>query len=267
MILYRQYVRTERKSLIGLSVAVALLCLFSVWIYILFKESGALAQIEQMLADLPGPVQAIFTAEFPFTTLEGFQINLFWRTEFPLILTGFTAIATVAVLTKEVDQGTLHFLLSLPLSRTQVLLQRFGGLLTGLALLHGLVAVVMPLSLLLFGLTPNWSTTALLALDAFLLQAAVAALLLFLTTFLDEGPLATAASLALGIGLFIMSALLKEEGWQLTLRRFSPFHYYRPDQVLATGALPAGESAMLIALFIVGTALALWRFNRKQVSG
>lgn len=267
MILYRQYARAERKSLFGLAAAMALLCLFSVWIYIIFKQSGALDQVQKMLSEMPGPVRTIFSREFPWTTLQGFQINLFWRTEFPLIVTAFTAIATVGVVTKEADQGTLPFLLTLPISRTQVLLQRFAGLLTGLALLHGVVAVMMPVALSLFGLTTDWGSNALLALDGFLVQAAIAAILLLVTTFLDEAPVATAAAMVLGLGLFVMSSLLKEQGWQLTLRRLSPFHYYRPDEVLASGALPVGKSAVLLGIFLVGTVLALWRFNRKQVSG
>lgn len=266
MILYRQYARAERKTLLGLAVALTLLCFFSVWIYVLFGQSGALDQVQRMIADLPGPVQALFSKEFPFTTLEGFQVNLFWRTEFPLIATAFTAIATVAIVSKEADQGTLSFLLSLPVTRTQVLLQRFAALLTGVALLHALVAVMIPVALLSFGFTPNWGGAALLALDAFLMQAAVAAILLALTTLLDDSPIATTASLVLGLGLFILSSILKEEGWQLAVRRLSPFHYYRPAETMAAGALPAGQTAVLIGIFIVATGLALWSFQRKQVS-
>lgn len=267
MILFRQYARAERRTLIGLAAALTFFAFFSVWIFVLFKQSGVLDQIDQMLASLPEPVQAMFSKEFPFTTLQGWLVNQFWRTEFPLILTAFTAITTVGVLTKEADQGTLSFLLALPVTRTQVLLQRFAGLLTGLGLVHGVVILMLPLALLLFGFAPDWGTTALLALDSSLVQAAVAAVILLVTTFLDETPIATAASLVLGVGFFILATLLKEEGWQLTLRRLSPFHYYRPAETLAAGALPGGETAVLIGIFIVATGLALWRFNRKQVTG
>lgn len=267
MTLYRQYARAERKTLLGLAVALTFFAFFSVWLFVLFQQSGLLDQIDQMLANLPGPVQAMFSKEFPFTSLQGWLVNQFWKTEFPLIVTAFTAIATVGVLTKEADQGTLSFLLALPVTRAQVLLQRFAGLLTGLGLLHGLVALMLPLALLLFGFAPDWSVTALMALDAFLVQAAVASVILLVTTFLDETPIATAASLVLGVGFFILATLLKEEGWQLALRRFSPFHYYRPAETLGTGALPGGQTAALIGIFIVATGLALWRFNRKQVSG
>jgi ABC-2 type transport system permease protein len=176
-------------------------------------------------------------------------------------------MATVGVLTKEADQGTLSFLLALPISRSQVLFQRFGALLTGLALLHALVAVVMPLALILFGFPPEWGAVALMSLGAFLAQAAIAAILLLVTVFLDETPIATAVALVVGMGLFILTMLLKEQGWQLALRRLSPFHYYQPGAILQQGALPVGDTAILLGILVGATALALALFNRKQVSG
>lgn len=266
MLLYRQYARSERKTFFGLAAVLILLVLFSIWIFTVFKQSGAMVEVEKMLADLPGPMQAMFHQEFALTMIQGWLVNQFWRIEFPLIVSAFTAMGTVAILTKEADQGTLPFLLSLPISRTQVLCQRFAALLTGLAGLHVLVAVAMPLALILFGFPPEWGAVALMSLSAFMAQAAIAAILLLVTVFLDETPIATAVSLVLGLGLFLLTMLLKETGWQLALRRLSPFHYYQPGAVLQQGALPMGDTVVLVTIFVAATALALAIFNRKQVS-
>lgn len=267
MILYRQYARAERKTFFGLVILLILTLFISVGTFMLFQRSGALAELEKMLHALPGPLQAIFRQEFSFTVIEGWLINQFWRIEFPLVMAAATAIGTVAVLAKEADQGTLSFLLALPVSRTQVLLQRFGALLTGLALLHAIVAVAVPTVMIAFDLQADWSAYGLMALGAFLAQAATAGIVLLVTVFLDDAPIATAVSLVLSIGLFFLTLLLKMEGWQLALRRLSPFHYYEPGAILQTGALDGANVAILLALLAVATSGALLAFNRKQVSG
>lgn len=267
MILYRQYARAERRTFFGLAIAVLAALLLSVGTFRLFEQSGTMAEIQKMLADLPGPLKAIFLQEFSFTVIEGWLVNQFWRVEFPLIMAAATAIGTVAVLTKEADQGTLSFLLTLPISRTQVVLQRFGALLTGLGLLHLLIGLAVPVVMLTFGFEPNWAEYSLMALGALLAQAAVAGLVLLVTVFLDDAPIATAVSLVLAIGLFFLTLLLKTEGWQLILRRLSPFHYYEPGAILKTGALPGSDVAILLAILAGATTVAILAFQRKQVSG
>lgn len=266
MILYRQYVRAERKTFFGLAIAVIAALLLSVGTFRLFEQSGTMAEIQKMLADLPGPLKSIFLQEFSFTVIDGWLINQFWRVEFPLIMAAATAIGTVAVLTKEADQGTLSFLLALPVSRTQVVLQRFGAFLTGLGLLHLIIGVAVHCAMILFDFPPHWTAYGLMALGAFLAQAAVAGLVLLVTVFLDDAPIATAVSLVLSIGLFFLTLLLKTEGWQLALRRLSPFHYYEPGAILKTGALDGTDLTILLLIFAAATVGALLAFNRKQVS-
>jgi ABC-2 type transport system permease protein len=263
--LYLHYARSERRNILGLTFAMLFLLVVSVGTFIAFRDSGALAEFQKVIAQLPKPLQQLFAQEFSLTQVEGWLQLQFFKTEFPLILSAFTAISTVAVVTKEADQGTLSFLLTLPVPRIQVLLQRFAGLLTGLALVNAAVAVAVPVVLLGFGFQPDWGGYGLIGLNAYLTQAAVASVLLLITIFLDEAPIATAVSLVLGIGLFIMTVVLKEEGWQLTLRRLSPFHYYRPSEILKTGALDAGN-LILLGIAVAATGLATLAFRRKQVT-
>lgn len=267
MILFRQYARAERKTFFGLVIALIALVFLSTFTFRLFEQSGTMAEIQKMLADLPGPLKALFQEEFSFTMIEGWLVNQFWRIEFPLIMTAATATLTVSVLAKEADQGTLSFLLALPVSRRQVVLQRFGALLTGLGLLHLVTAVSVPVVMNVFGYGPHWSAYGQMALAAFFAQAAMAGIVLLVTVFLDDAPIATAVSLVLAIGLFFLTLLLKTEGWQLALRRLSPFHYYDPGAILKTGAISGGDVAILLGILVAATGAALLAFQRKQVSG
>lgn len=220
--------------------------------------------MEQALESLPeGMLDAVgMTA---LTTPEGYLQGTVFGLMAPLLFLAFAAGRAGRALPGAEEDGTLELLLSYPVTRTRLLLERFA------AVSAELVALGLVVFLLIVVLAPAVELDAV-ALGG--LAAAVAGLVLlgvwFATLAMAAGAVTgrrrvvlavTAAAAVLGL---LANTVTPGTGALAWSRYLSPFHYATGNDPLVNG-VSVGNLAVLAVTGAALLALAVWSFQRRDV--
>lgn len=264
--LMRHYARREFGSLIGWTVGLFAYVFPAVLIFQLMMNSDGMRELARVVEQLPAPLQAMFGGEMGLTSMNGWLTAQLFGLLLPLGLLLYTATASVSILTKEMDGRTMDFLLALPIRRSQVVLHRLTVLAGNLALLHFLMIGTIGLGVGLLGHEPNWRLYGLVMFNSYLMNLAVAGLMLTVTVFIDDYTRGILATVGLALFTFFFSVLLDAKAELAFLRKISLHAYYQPKVIMAEGALVTSDIAVLVVAAVALTGLGLWLFNRKQLS-
>jgi ABC-2 type transport system permease protein len=262
----RQYWRREARGLLGWAVVLALLVQPLVGMYRLMMNSDSMREIQRMIDQLPAAIQSMIGGGLQLNTLDAWLQAEVFGIVIPLAVLVYTALASLGVLTREMDSRTMDFLLSLPVRRSQVVLGRLTGLALNLLLLHVALWGSVGLAVTFIGETPNWTTYALVLANQWLIFVALAGLLVLLTVWVDDYQKGLMATVGVGLALFFLPHLIVPDTPVSWLRSLSLFHYYQPAEVLRSGSLPTLDVAVLAGVAAVATGLAVWLFERKQLT-
>lgn len=184
-----------------------------------------------------------------------------------LVVAAAMAVASGAVAT-EVERGTTDLVLARPVGRTPFLAAKavaalvavtavevgaMAGYLVGRVVIGGISRIALGPSLRAFA--HSWLLFAALAMVALLASA---------RTSLRSR--ATGFAVGAVVGWFFLNfvALLIDD--LAFLRHVSPFHYFRPAEVIA-GSSQLADAAVLVALGVGSLAAALWWFGRRDLTG
>ena len=175
----------------------------------------------------------------------------------------YTALTAVGLLAGEEGGHTAEFLLTHPVSRLRVCLEK---LLALLVLILGMNLVCFACGaggILAIGEDVDWNGLLRYHGALLLMQLQTGALCFGLSAFLRRG------GLGLGMGLaallYFLGLFLNLDQGLDWLRFFTPFYYADAARVFAGEAL-AGPVASGCALGAVGIALGLWQYGRKDIA-
>ena len=220
---------------------------------------------EEMLALYPKELMAAFGIEGNFadpgTFLGGYVYNFLW----PLVgAAGAIVLATRVA--ADADRGFLDIALTTPIARTTYLVGSIVAQIVGVAILSvAMVGAVLLGDLLI---EPNFpaGSVALSAFHALAFGVAVAGpATLLAVLFLDRG---RAAGVAAGV-LVLMYLLnvvgaLAPEVENLTI--VSAFRYFDLKALISDGTYPVADTLVFLVVGIVGWALALYAFRRRDLA-
>ena len=176
----------------------------------------------------------------------------------------FGALLGIGALAGEEKEGTAEFLLTHPVSRRSVLLQKLGAVLLQILILNGAVLGIYLVSALLVGEAPEGKTFVLLFLAYLILQMEIASICFGISAFLSRG----GQGLGLGIAalayfLNIIANLTEDAGF---LKYITPFGYAEGADIVAEGSLNSGYLAAGIALALLGIGAAFVWYQRKDIA-
>ncbi len=265
MLIAQQW-RRQASGLLGWSVALFATTLLTLLAVTSLLAGPSLEQITLLIEQLPPALRAYMGVTAGEITVNTWVISLVLRTVAPLVLTVYTALAALSVLTRDMDQGVADFLLALPLRRERLLLSRFSVVVFNIAILHGTLLLGVLLGTRMIGYEPRWREYALVVLNGYLVQAALASLVLLVTVFLDDYTQGLFAALGMSLGLYFLALTIEPGTKAAGLRWVSFFTYARPNEIMRTGGIPPGDAAILLISFACLLAAAILLFGRKQIS-
>jgi ABC-2 type transport system permease protein len=254
----------ERKVSFALTLLGLLLYAWMIAAFIptFFKDVEAWKQIiqlypEEMLAFFGGSGESLFT-------IEGFLNIEFFNPWWILIMGGFAIAMASAIVGKEVEKKTAEFLLSLPVSRSSLLLSRFLSTLSAIFLLSSITLSSFYLFCFYYDFTLKTVGLFYLFLYGFVFTSLLASLTLSFSLFFQERSKSISITVAILIASYLiegMSAIYDKLGW---VSPFTLFHYYKPYQALK------GEISyhilVLLGFFLLFTLASFLIFSRKDIA-
>jgi ABC-2 type transport system permease protein len=268
MTLFRQHAKSEAISTLVWAAILGFIGFITTYLWEMMVTSGSIAELEKAMAGAQGVVKGLIgTGQGSFSTLDGWISGYVLGSWITLPYVIFTALFVAGMITREMDRRTIEFVLSLPVSRTQVLLSRFGVLAGSLTVLHLANYVGVVAGVAAIGQAGHPERYALAELNSLLLFLFLGALMLLVSLYIDDYGPGTGTMLGIGLGLnFFHIATADATGAVKSLRGWLPFGLHDVNAILVRGEIPWADMVILAggALLLLGLAVRV--FQRKQIA-
>ncbi len=175
----------------------------------------------------------------------------------------FAALAGIAALAGEEKEGTAEFLLTHPLSRTEIVTKKLIAIMIQITALNVLVYLLAVGSMAAVGEAVPWKEVTLLHLAFFLLQAEIACVCFGISACLWRGGIGI--GLGLAIALYFINILANLTKGADVLKYLTPFGYADGSDIITHGAINGTRLLTGLGFAACGLVLAYIRYNRKDI--
>lgn len=260
MTLFWHSLRQQRLALILWALVLAAL------IMSVLSAAGVLnTDLGAFVAALPQAAQKLMNMELlAKSPIDGYlysKVFMMW----PVIISIYAAFQAAAMVAREVERRQMDFVLSLPVSRAQLLWHRIGALWTGIAVLWAATVAVIVAGLARQGLQGDLTGYLLAAWNGFMLNAALGAIALWASAGASEYRRALRTGLGLPVALYLVDMALQTVNGSLVVRRLLLYGFYDPDGLILTHRFPWMETAVLALATLAAALLAVRTFARREV--
>lgn len=260
MTILAKALRDRRRATIVWSIGLASL---TALIFLYWPTVKSNPELDRFLRGLPEGVRAI-TGRASFTTPAGYLNGELFSLMLPLLLLVVAIGMGARAIAGEEERGTLELLLSAPVTRRRVLLEKVAA---GLVVLS-VLGVVLFASLLVGARVADMDIgagrLAAATLSVIALSLPFGALALALGCATGARGTAIGPTVAVAAAMYLLNSLAPLSATLKPYRVLSPFEWYGSEAVLASGAR-WGHLALLAATAVALTALAALLFERRDV--
>ncbi len=254
-------IQEQQRSLFWWVIGLSALNIVTILFYPSFADRP---ELNELFEDL-GPLAEAFVGEIEdFTSPEGFVDSQLFSFMIPLLFVAFGIFAGSGSIAGEEERGTLDLLLSNPLDRRRIILEKFGANLVAMALLGVGTWIGLVAGALMVSMDISWLRLAEATVSSALLGIAFGALAFALGSARGKRGTAAGVSAAIGVAAFLLDTLVPLVESLEPLTRISPFHYYNSAMPLFNGLDPL-HVFILVAMTAALFAVALVTFERRDL--
>jgi len=218
-----------------------------------------------MFAKLPPELKRMVGFHEGLSALDNFIAGKV-ATSLVLILVLYAIVLALSIVSREVDRRTIDFLLSLPVSRGQVLLTRAVVMVVNTAIVGAILWGTFIAATQGQGMEIDASACWMIFLSQWLLAVMIGSITLLISLWIDDYSLAIKLFLGLLSALYFLELVLKAAGVERAGRLLSPFSYADPVAILVDGTLPMSDALVMVGATALAIGLSVPVFNRKQIS-
>jgi ABC-2 type transport system permease protein len=260
--LFLKTVRDMRGQILGWGIGIGLMGLLVVTLYPSFKDQmGAWADL---LASYPPAVTAFFGDMTMMVEWSGW-LNVEFFSWIPPILAVFAVAAGAGLIAAEEEKGTLDLLLSHPIRRWRVVVEKWTALVVASVAICLLAALFLIVGAVVAGETEDLARLLLATLDIVPITLASGTFALLASVALRGRRLAITLAVVLVIGSWFVDSLGKMVEVLKPYRPLTLFHYYNGGSILLGGG-DWGNVGVLLGLSILFLAASLVAFQRRDIA-
>ena len=261
--IYRHELRTRLRSVVIWSLAVTAIVLFYFSFFSVFADQAAL--MNQMLERFPPQLRAAFGMDaMDLSTVLGFYSFIFLFVQLCLaIQAGNYGFGLVSI---EESELTADFLLSKPVSRTQVLTSKLLAALTCLTITNAVVWVSSFAAISVFRGDREYDprTLLLLLISIVIFQLFFLSVGLVVSIVVKRVRSVTPYSLGLGFGAYVLSAFSGILG-DVKLELITPFKHFDPARIVRDGAYDTPLVLINVTVTLIALAASYWLYVRRDI--
>lgn len=258
---FTKWLRDARWSLLGWTIAVPAVGTM----YAAFWPSIRNPEMMKALEAYPKGVLEAFNYN-DLTSAAGYLGSAVYGLLVPLLIAVFAIGAGTRAVAGDEEAGTLDLVLAHPVGRARLALQRFAGIVVGLAVVTAALLLAMlglrgPAQLDGIGVAELAAVTLQLALFG----AVFAALAFAVGAATGRKALTLGISAGVAVLTFLCNGVLPQVEGLEWVRNLSPWHWYLGGEPLVNGVQVA-DSGLLAGLAVVLVAFGTWAFGRRDVA-
>ncbi len=260
MVLWKHELRQNRISLLIWSVSISFM--IALCILIFPEMSSDMGDIGAMFADMGS-----FSAAFGMDRINFGEFVGFFGVECGNVLgiggAFYAALTGITALSREEKEHTAEFLLTHPVSRRRIVMEKLLAVFVQLLILNLAVIGTSVCSILIIREEVPWDTMALLFAAYVLMQLEMAGITFGMSAFMRRGGPGPGIGAAALFYFLNLAANLTEK--MRFLKYFTPLGYTDGADIIAEGAIHAGYLTAGIVLGTAGILAAFYQYGRKDI--
>lgn len=222
-------------------------------------------ELQQLLESVPEGVLAVFGASGDvFLSPAGYLDGRLFALIAPLVLLLFAVGAVTAATAGEEAAGRLELLLSAPVSRRRVILEKAGAVALLVVVLAVLLFTTLVVGVAAVRLDMGVAQLAAACVSLVLLTWALAALALAIAGATGRRGLSLGVTAAVAVAGYLVDSFAPLVDSLAGVRPASPFYLYRGNQPLVNGLDPLHAGTLAAATLLL-VAVAAWSFDRRDI--
>lgn len=200
------------------------------------------------------------------TEFSGYLNMEMYQIFFILILGILIAYVAGSLISEEIESGTIDMLMSNPISRKQIVLEKFLGIIPLILIVNfAIFGGVYSFSLLVEG-ELSFSNLLLTHITAIPYFLAIAGISLFISTFISKKMRSSITAMAFVVGMYLLESISNLTPDVEKIGLISITNYYDPSELLVKGELDITGSIVLTGVTIVGLAAAMIYFEWRDIT-
>lgn len=260
MTVYKHELKRAKISLLIWTAAISFMLGVCILIYPEMKTQ--MSDISAMFADMGS-----FSAAFGMDRINFGSFIGFFGVECGNVLglggALFAAIVGISALAKEEKEHTAEFLLTQPVSRNKVVLEKLLAVFTQIVILNLVSAVVTVISVAIIGESVDAKVMLLLFLAYFILQIEISAVTFGISAYLKGNGLGIGLCIAVLMYFLNIIANLTENA--KFLKYLTPFGYTEGADIISSCSIDLKYLAVGIVFTAAGIAAAFLKYGKKDI--
>lgn len=243
-----------------MTVAISLYAGFTVWYFSALED----VDYEQVVQEAPTAVKQAFGIE-SLTTVEGFLGAQIFNFVWLLGLGLYFAYTAGNIVAGEIEDQRLDLLLSFPVSRSRLLVEKFGALLLPLVAVNVVAGGVIYALVLAIGQTIDPVYLGLAHLFSVPYLLVCAAIGTVASVLASRSAVAQRGAVGVVFVLYLVESVVGGSTEFEVIQYVSPTNYYNPTEILLHGSYELTDPVVLLASFLVLLAVSALLFRRRDI--
>lgn len=243
-----------------LTVGVSLYTAFIVWYFTVLEGTD----FDALAEDMPPAMIEAFGIE-ALGSIEGFLGGQIFNFVWLLGLGLYFAYVAGGLIASDIEDERMDLLLSFPISRSRLLVEKFASLLLPIVTLNVVVGGVIYVLVSAIGETIDPMHLALAHLLSIPYLLACAAIGVVLSVLVDRAAVAERAAIGVVFVLFLVESVVGGGTDFEWIQYISPTNYYDPTRVLIDGSYELIDAGVLLAVFLVLLIVSQTLFQRRDI--
>ena len=254
----------QRRSLVTWSTSVVLLVGMYAGFYPSFHRSSAYSDV---INQMPKALRDLFTAGIgiDFSSGAGYVYMEMLSFMAPMLVILYAVNAGANAIAGEEEQHTLDLLLSTPVSRTRVTVEKAVALCAGVLA----IATAMGIALVAFGAAADMGldtgNVAATMVHLALLGLVFGAIALAVGAATGRVGVARGAAALVAVVTYLVNGFAPNVSWIHPLQKLSPFYQYLGNDPIRHG-ISLTSVGVAVATAAVLAAIAVWSFRRRDLA-
>ena len=222
--------------------------------------------LEAMMAQMPKEI-AGFLGEggaANYGKIEGFMSGEFFSFYFILLVGFYVATVAGSAIAGKIERRTMDFELSQPVSRSKRLIAETLVAMFYSSIIVGIVCLSVKFLCMAFAISISSKGLFLMTIVGTLFAWALYGIAIFISSIVRSKMAVSGITVFITLVSYIFYSLslaverIKDYG------KFSLYHYYDPQKILTKSEINVEQCIVFLAIFAIGTTLALVMFNKKD---
>lgn len=264
--LYKQMMKIQMKSILNYAIGSAFYMILMVWIYPSIAVNTK--SLNEFVKVMPESLLKAFGFENGFGSFESFISGEYYGVILTIILTIFCVILPTQLVAKLVDQGSMTYLLSTPITRGKVVFTQACVFFTGIFLIMLITTISGFVGYALF-LNEEDSFHALkfiqLNIAALLLFFAVGGISFLVSCISNDEKKSLGISGAIAFGFFSLDMIGKISEKVEWLRHFTIYSLFSPSDIVSGDANLVLSFSLLGLIGILTIAIGILFFQKRDL--